>query len=672
MSYFSFSWKLLFILLLFFVFPLLCWWGLSLVERQIEQELEVRNQEQLNLYHNYFQKLLQEDPSFSNSLTQYTKTESAKVANRVAPILIDGYADEWFPYAEDRLVVRNSQQDSYLYLAEDERFFYGLVEVSDNSLVYRESPYSSRPSDMLRINLGSDFWLFQAIAPGKLNVLMEYGNSFKTVNSVFAIWQETQKGFNIEFRAPKSLIGNRINAVLYDLDDKNVASFNENYQGIFSFTNFTNLPLSREKTMDWLLSNHLSSERLLILNHQGQVIYSIGELFEATNNLFIKNAELILADSNDQISRLNNAFTQSILNATAAQESVNLNQLTFITRSGKVLFKDNKSVGQLVLESSALTSKLNLHWIRLIGTVLFVLIWLAVSFLLISKTRQLRQRIDRLREITEQAYEQDLGSVDLESLKIEGNDEVAQLYNSIYYFNERLEQRRDHQQKLLSRLNHELRTPLAIIGSSIDNLALSDLTGPDQSLLTSARSGLERLSLSLGRLSEANRLEQSIDSVSSDWFEIKPLLNNLLNSYQNTWPQSEFELKLCKPTIKIKGAEDLFAQMLDKVISNAVDFSDGKEAINIQLKQSSSDLIMMIKNSGPIIPQERIRSIFNLMESFRDKPQVITTESNLGLGLYIAKLIARKHKAHIIASNRKDSRGVIIKLIWKKTNYLVS
>ncbi|NVJ65966.1 MAG: hypothetical protein HWE16_05705 [Gammaproteobacteria bacterium] len=670
MKHISLSWKIMLLLAFFFVVPILGWYLSHYFESKLERAAVAENQQQLEIYHGFFQKLLEEDADFAQSLALKKQPNQVTVSKRQGSILVDGFADEWFPYQNAALSARNNDTASQLMLVEDERLLFGLLQISDNQLIYRASPYSSQSSDMVRLDLGQGFWLFQAIAPGRMQVLREYGDGFQTLNSVYAVWQETQTGYNIEFRVPKALVGDRINAVLYDVDDKELANYNKNYQGVFTFTNFNYFPLSRETNNDWLLDNQLNHQRLIILNTNGQVIYRLGQLFSQEDEFYTESAKIEQLDSYSNIPKIDDQFTQNLNDQDVSVETAGNNSMYFISRAAKPFVLNEAKYGAIILESSLLDKKLSLQQIRWMALLGYLLVWFLISFLILKQIKNYRSRVGILTELTEEAYENDADTVDLKKVSIDGNDEVSQVFENLNYFNERLEQRRDHQKKLLARLNHELRTPLAIIGSSIDNLALSDLTPEDQPLIANARAGLERLSLSFSRLSEANRLEESVDSVQLQWFELIPLLESLTESYSNTWPKVKFLFNNNAKAIKIKGSEDLFAQMMDKLVSNAVDFSEPDTPVVIQLDLVKSSLQLSITNKGPTIDNAKLKTIFNIMESHRNAEQKLAS-SNLGLGLYIAKLIARRHKARISAKNLESNDGVALKLDWHKKNYVV-
>jgi len=98
--------------------------------------------------------------------------------------------------------------------------------------------------------------------------------------------------------------------------------------------------------------------------------------------------------------------------------------------------------------------------------------------------------------------------------------------------------------------------------------------------------------------------------------------------------------------------------MLDKLISNAVDFGLPEKPIEIILENNKKTEIRII-NYGSVLPIEMKAQLFNSMVSFREKKD---EQPHLGLGLHIARLIAEFHHAEITASNLPQTEGVVFKI----------
>ena len=103
--------------------------------------------------------------------------------------------------------------------------------------------------------------------------------------------------------------------------------------------------------------------------------------------------------------------------------------------------------------------------------------------------------------------------------------------------------------------------------------------------------------------------------------------------------------------------------MLDKIIANAVEFSEENSAINLQMVNSESGHMLTISNQGTLLPENMQHQLLDSMVSVRKQQN--TEQSHLGLGLYIAKIIAQYHQADIRIDNLKDKSGVVVRLLFK-------
>ena len=95
--------------------------------------------------------------------------------------------------------------------------------------------------------------------------------------------------------------------------------------------------------------------------------------------------------------------------------------------------------------------------------------------------------------------------------------------------------------------------------------------------------------------------------------------------------------------------------MLDKLVDNAVGFSEEGSSISVNFIQSSSDYEIQVINNGPQLPEQSIDSLFQQLVSYRGKGD---QRPHLGLGLFIARLISEFHGGAISAKNLDDGEGV--------------
>ena len=96
--------------------------------------------------------------------------------------------------------------------------------------------------------------------------------------------------------------------------------------------------------------------------------------------------------------------------------------------------------------------------------------------------------------------------------------------------------------------------------------------------------------------------------------------------------------------------------MLDKLVDNAVDFSTAGDTIRIGLADDDGAMLLTVINPGPPLPERMRTQLFDSMVSMRSGENT----RHLGLGLYVAKLIAEGHGGTIAADNIEG--GVVFKI----------
>ena len=211
---------------------------------------------------------------------------------------------------------------------------------------------------------------------------------------------------------------------------------------------------------------------------------------------------------------------------------------------------------------------------------------------------------------------------------------------------------------LASKLSHELRTPLAIVTSSLENLEHEPLNEASADYAARARDGADRLRRILTAMSEASRVEELMEHAEPESFDLRAVVESTVAAYRDVYKDRMFAFSADADAAPASGSPELLIQMLDKLVDNAVDFSADGDEISISLDAADDEFQLAITNPGPPLPERMRYQVFDSMVSMRPGED----NEHLGLGLYVARLIAEGHGGRIDAENTEGGVTVFVTL----------
>ena len=236
------------------------------------------------------------------------------------------------------------------------------------------------------------------------------------------------------------------------------------------------------------------------------------------------------------------------------------------------------------------------------------------------------------------------------------NDEIGALSHSLEAIIKRLTQYNHYLEQMAARLSHELRTPVAVVRSSLDNLRASEVSDDGKVYITRADEGVQRLSSLISRMAEATQLESMLAGAEKESCDLADLVAGCVEGYRLAFPSTTFVFHRPVAPVVQAVVADAIAQMLDKLVQNAVDFAQPASAVTILLVGSANVVCIQVENKGKTLSPDITASLFNSMVSSRTERA--DHGSHLGLGLFIVRLIAEFHAGTATAENLADGSGV--------------
>ena len=208
---------------------------------------------------------------------------------------------------------------------------------------------------------------------------------------------------------------------------------------------------------------------------------------------------------------------------------------------------------------------------------------------------------------------------------------------------------------LAGRLSHELKTPLAITRTSMDNLASGTLDADSRRYLERAREGLARQTAIVRAMSEASRLEAAVESADWEQVDLVDMLRACVEGYRAVHPGRHIDLEAPPGPVRCRCAPDLLAQALDKLVDNAVSLMGAEDRVTLALVNKGDWRHVTVRNTGTRLPETLRDQLFDSLVSVREADG---GHLHLGLGLHIVRLVAEAHGGSVEARNLPQDAGV--------------
>ncbi|MDB5874208.1 MAG: putative two-component sensor histidine kinase [Ramlibacter sp.] len=243
------------------------------------------------------------------------------------------------------------------------------------------------------------------------------------------------------------------------------------------------------------------------------------------------------------------------------------------------------------------------------------------------------------------------------------NESVDQsLAASIEKYSQHAQNTRD---TFLAILGHDLRTPLQNVSLAAEYLAKPGVQ----------QAGLDRTSTRL-RLSAARMTAMIHDLIEYSRAQLgdkmrlvhrrhnfKELAQAALLDANAAYPECPFELEASGDlSVSVDGAR--VHQMLTNLLTNAAQSRDKAYSVTLTVAGEPDQLVVRVKNRGPVIAAEFFEAIFNpLVQLTNLADDSSRPATSLGLGLHIARTIAVAHCGDIsVTSTQKNGTVFTVRL----------
>ncbi|MET8683295.1 HAMP domain-containing sensor histidine kinase [Streptomyces sp. NPDC004732] len=239
------------------------------------------------------------------------------------------------------------------------------------------------------------------------------------------------------------------------------------------------------------------------------------------------------------------------------------------------------------------------------------------------------------------------------------DDELKELSDTFDEMLDRLERAFTAQQRFVGNASHELRTPLAINRTLLE-VSLSDPGAPPE---------LHQLGKTL--LATNERSEQLVEGLlllarsDNQIVERKPVdlaevANRAVDQVRAEADAKGVEIRGERGLAVVQGNGVLLERIALNLVQNAVRYNVQDEGwVEVTTEAQHGQAVLVVSNTGPVVPAYEID---NLFEPFRRlRTERTGSDKGVGLGLSIARSVARAHGGRIIAEPREGG-GLVMRV----------
>ena len=347
--------------------------------------------------------------------------------------------------------------------------------------------------------------------------------------------------------------------------------------------------------------------------------------------------------------------------------SENIQNNFFVSTLSRIKLKE-QDAGYIVVseEANDILNAVKERKAFIIRTVLAVALVILIFSLFLNK--YILKPIGLLVRFSEAIKKKSNKNIDIKNFFVR-EDEIGKLTKSIDEMTKELQKRTARAETFSNDLAHEIRNPLASLKSASELLDKTTQKMESEKLLTIINHDVERIERLITDYSQMLKDEASWSREQMSKVNLIDIITNVADDFrqdlknQNKKIQINVKKKIVsKNGHYILGIENRLEQVIANLLDNSISFSDDNKKIEIEVEETSNNLVILIKDEGPGFSETSPQKIFKRFYSNRPK----SFGKHSGLGLNIVKNIVELHEGTISASNRLNKGGAQVEVLLPK------
>ena len=380
-----------------------------------------------------------------------------------------------------------------------------------------------------------------------------------------------------------------------------------------------------------IINNSLlpSNSNVWICNKEGMVLFTNSKTFipKITSN------DLDLFNENHYyLGNYRHYYnSESITVYSSVTKNDKVNEYVFLTMPSSVILNNTMQINNIFYK---------IYYVIFFTSFIFLLVFILCVYL-------------PIRSIRKATIEFAQGNFSYQQLNIKTQDEMGELSDSLNYMAKQLNEAEEYQQRFISNISHDFRSPLTSIKGYLQ--AMIDGTIPPE---------LHEKYLNVV-LSEANRLEGLTNGLIDlgNWgssgpglvmeeFDLDELIRGVIQTFEGRCQQHEITIVYESSKTMVNADRQKIQQVIYNLVDNAIKFSPHNSKIKISVYSKGNKYYCSIKDFGEGISEENLSRIWNRF--FKTDSSRGKDKTGSGIGLSIVKEIINAHNQTIDVISTKN------------------
>lgn len=214
----------------------------------------------------------------------------------------------------------------------------------------------------------------------------------------------------------------------------------------------------------------------------------------------------------------------------------------------------------------------------------------------------------------------------------------------------------ERQNQFFANISHEFRTPLALILGPAQNLKSQVTDKKGVQLINTIKRNAERLLFFINEILDLSRFDQQVVSLKREVIDIHLFFSGICASFTSLAQSRSiyYSYKISK-NIYLYADRRRLEIVLINLFSNAFKFTPNGGKISVMVKPDSTleNLLILVKDTGPGIPEEDHSRIFD--RYYHNDQKSKSAQEGIGIGLALSKSIVELHGGNIGVSSKPNA-----------------